>query len=86
MDLRLDGFTFGKYFSHELEIASMTSRWAQNISSSASDENLNTLPGDLPRPLTFGLCSSIYYGIEDLDGGVSEGHLSGFRLLNHDRC
>ena len=46
----------------------MASGWAQNISSSASDENLNTLPGDLPRPLKFGLCSSIFYGIEYLDG------------------
>ena len=80
--------TFGTYFSQELEIANTTSGyiWAQNISSSASDENLNTLPGDLPRPLKFGLCSSIYYGIEDLHGGESEGHLFGFRLLNHDRC
>ena len=80
--------TFGTYFSQELEIANTTSGyiWAQNISSSASDENLNTLPGDLPRPLKFGLCSSIYYGIEDLDGSGSEGHLYGFRLLNHDRC
>ena len=70
MDLRFDGFTLGKYFSHELEIANTTSGyiWAQNISSSASDENLNTLPGDLPRPLKFGLCSSIFYGILDLDG------------------
>ena len=79
--------TFGTYFSQELEIANTTSGyiWAQNNSSLASDENLNTLPGDLPRPLKFGLCSSIYYGIEDLDGGGSEGHLRGFRLLNHDR-
>ena len=88
MDLRFDGYTFGTYFSQELEIANTTSGyiWAQNISSSASDENLNTLPGDLPRPLKFELCSSIYYGIEDLDGGGSEGHLYGFRLSNHDRC
>ena len=85
MDLRFDGFTLGKYFSHELEIANMTSGWAQNISSPASDENLSTLPVDLPRPLKFGLCSSIFYGIEELDGGGSEGHC-GFRLLNHDRC
>ena len=77
---------WARTFSHELEIASMTSGWAQNISSSASDENLNTLPGDLPRPLKFGLCSSMYYGIEDLDGGGSECHLCGVRLLNHDRC
>ena len=68
MDLRFDGFTLGKYFSHELEIANMTSGWAQNISSPASDENLSTLPVDLPRPLKFGLCSSIFYGIEYLDG------------------
>ena len=81
---------FGTYFSHdELEIANTTSGiWAQiisNISSPASDENLSTLPVDLPRPLKFGLCSSIFYGIEELDGGGSEGHC-GFRLLNHDRC
>ena len=59
---------FGTYFSHELEIANMTSGWAQNISSPASDENLSTLPVDFPRPLKFGLFSSIFYGILDLDG------------------
>ena len=79
---------FGTYFSHELEIGNTTSGiWAQNIfPSPTSDENLSTLPVDLPRPLKFGLCSSIFYGIEDLDGGGSESHLYGFRLLNHDRC
>ena len=56
------------------------------MSSPASDENLGTLPEDLPRPLKFGFCSSIFNGIEDLDGGGSEGHFYGFRLLNHDRC
>ena len=61
---------FGTYFSHELEIANTTSGiWAQNIfPSPASDENLSTLPVDLPRPWKFGLCSSIFYGIKDLDG------------------
>ena len=86
MDLRFDGFTFGTYFSHELEINTTSGIWAQNIfPSPTSDENLSTLPVDLPRPLKFGLCSSIFYGIEELDGGGSEGHC-GFRLLNHDRC
>ena len=55
------------------------------MSSPASDENLGTLPEDLPRPLKFGFCSSIFNGIEDLDGGGSEGHCGSW-LSNHDRC
>ena len=78
---------FGTYFSNELETNTTSGIWAQNIfPSPTSDENLSTLPVDLPRPLKFGLCSSIFYGIEDLDSGGSESHLYGFRLLNHDRC